>query len=84
MTKASRITKGELYDSVFYQKKMIVLGKADAVNSGLMTSVKGFRSVLRPFGKGKFYELSYSSDGFLVDSYLNPVFGTGSTLNLWL
>lgn len=67
-------TKGELYDASFYDQKMIVLGKTDPVphrpdNPG--KAVTDQFCVLSE--KGMFYELMYSSDGFIVDSYLNEI-----------
>ncbi len=74
LDKGKQDTKGELYDSVFYPKKMIVLGKAEAAAfrpDDISKKVTDQFCVLSE--EGKFYEMMYSSDGFIVDSYLNPV-----------
>ncbi|MDD1679570.1 MAG: hypothetical protein LUO93_10370 [Methanomicrobiales archaeon] len=67
-------TKGEIYDPEYYREKMIVLGKTNPVpyrpDNPSMPVVDQF-CVLSE--KGKFYELMYSTDGFLTDSYLNPI-----------
>lgn len=65
---------GELYDTKFYQEKMIVLGKTDPVEfrpDDISKKVTDQFCVLSE--EGKFYELMYSSDGFIVDSYRNLI-----------
>jgi hypothetical protein len=67
-------TKGELYDTVFIRKKMIVLGKTDAAGTRPDNPAKKVDDQFCVFSEdGKFYELLYSFDGFLVDSYLQPI-----------
>ena len=64
----------ELYDTKFYQEKMIVLGKTDPVEfrpDDISKKVTDQFCVLSE--EGKFYELMYSSDGFIVDSYRNQI-----------
>ena len=67
-------TKGEIYDPEYYREKMIVLGKTSPApyrpDNPSMPVVDQF-CVLSE--KGAFYELMYSTDGFLTDSYLNPI-----------
>jgi hypothetical protein len=67
-------TKGELYDPEYLREKMIVLGKTTPApyrpDNPSMPVVDQF-CVLSE--KGNFYELMYSTDGFLTDSYLNPI-----------
>jgi hypothetical protein len=67
-------TKGEIYDPEYYREKMIVLGKTNPAphrpDNPSMPVVDQFCVVSE---KGTFYELMYSFDGFLTDSYLNPV-----------
>jgi hypothetical protein len=67
-------TKGEIYDPEYYREKMIVLGKTTPAphrpDNPSMPVVDQF-CVLSE--KGQFYELMYSFDGFLTDSYLNPI-----------
>jgi hypothetical protein len=67
-------TKGELYDTVFSRKKMIVLGKTAPVEfrpDDITKKVDDQFCVLSE--DGKIYEIMYSFDGFLVDSYRNEI-----------
>jgi hypothetical protein len=76
-------TKGEVYDAEFYPQKMIVLGKTDPVEfrpDDVSKKVADQFCVLAV--DGRFYELMYSSDGFLVDSFLNPL-DPDATLQLY-
>jgi hypothetical protein len=67
-------TKGEIYDPEYYREKMIVLGKTTPVpyrpDNPSVPVVDQF-CVLSE--KGEFYELMYSTDGFLTDSYINHI-----------
>ena len=67
-------TKGELYDPMYYPEKMIILGKTDP--AAFRPDIPG-KPITDQFcvlsEKGKFFELMYSDDGFLTDSYLNPI-----------
>jgi len=65
---------GELYDTSFYQQKMIVLGKTEPVKFRLDDISKKVDDQFCLLSEdGKFYEIMYSSDGFVVDSYLHPL-----------
>jgi len=65
---------GELYDTSFYQQKMIVLGKTDPVKFRLDDVSKKVDDQFCLLSEdGNYYEIMYSSDGFLVDSYLHPL-----------
>jgi hypothetical protein len=68
-------TKGEIYDPAYYPGKMIILGKA--AKPAAFRPDNASRQVTDQFcvlsEEGKFYELMYSFDGFLTDSYLNPI-----------
>ena len=74
LKKGKQDTKGEIYDPQYFPQKMIILGKAETA---------GFRpdnpemKVTDQFcvltEDGDFFELMYSFDGFLTDSYLNPL-----------
>ena len=67
-------TKGELYDTMFHKKKMIVLGKTDPAGyrpDNISKKVDDQFCVLSE--DGKFYELMFSFDGFIVDSYANQI-----------
>jgi hypothetical protein len=67
-------TKGELYDTVFMRKKMIVLGKTDPSATLLDNPARKVDDQFCVFSEdGKFYELLYSFDGFLVESLLRPI-----------
>jgi hypothetical protein len=74
LRKGKQDTKGEIYDPEYYREKMIVLGKTNPAphrpDNPSMPVVDQF-CVLSE--KGQFYELMYSFDGFLTDSYLNPI-----------
>jgi hypothetical protein len=67
-------TKGELYDTVFHKKKMIVLGKTDPSEyrpDDMSKKVEDQFCVLSE--DGKLYEMMFSFDGFIVDSYASPI-----------
>jgi hypothetical protein len=67
-------TKGELYDTSFFRKKMIVLGKTEPEGQRPDNQAKKVDDQFCVFSEdGKFYELLYSFDGFMVDSYLQPL-----------
>lgn len=66
--------KGEIFDSIFYQKKMFVLGKTDPLPyrpDNVEKPVESQFCVLRE--DGKFFELMYSTEHIIIDSYLNPL-----------
>jgi hypothetical protein len=67
-------TKGEIYDPMYYPKKMIILGKTEPAAfrpDNPQKQVTDQFCVLSE--EGKLFELMYSFDGFLTDSYLNPI-----------
>lgn len=67
-------TRGEMYDTAFYEKKMILLGKTDPIEhrpDNFNKKVDDQFCVLDE--DGRFYELMYSTDGIVVDSYQNPL-----------
>ncbi|NYT06685.1 MAG: hypothetical protein GKC05_00305 [Methanomicrobiales archaeon] len=67
-------TKGELYDTAFFPKKMIVLGKTDPAEFRPDNATKKVDDQFCVLSEdGKIYELMYSFDGFLVDSYLQEI-----------
>jgi hypothetical protein len=67
-------TKGELYDTSFYKEKMIVLGRTDPVPHRPDDPGKKVDDQFCVLGEdGRFYELMYSTDGVVVDSYRNPL-----------
>jgi hypothetical protein len=74
LKKGKQDTKGEIYDPQYYPQKMIILGKTDAVScrpDNPQIPVTDQFCVLTE--DGEFFELMYSFDGFLTDSYLNPL-----------
>jgi hypothetical protein len=74
LEKGKQEGSGELYDTIFYQQKMIVLGKTDPVKFRLDDMSKKVDDQFCLLSEdGKFYEIMYSSDGFLVDSYLHAL-----------
>ena len=68
-------TKGEVYDPAFYPQKMIILGKA--IKPAAFRPDNTQKQVIDQFcvlsEDGEFFELMYSFDGFLHDSFLNPI-----------
>jgi hypothetical protein len=74
LKKGKQDTKGEIYDPQYYPQKMIILGKAESVGcrpDNPQVQVTDQFCVLTE--DGDFFELMYSFDGFLTDSYLNPL-----------
>ncbi len=74
LQKGKQDSKGELYDASYYPIKMIILGKSDPVPyrpDDINKTVTDQFCVLSE--EGRLYEVMYSSDGFLTDSYLNPI-----------
>lgn len=74
LKKGKQDTKGDIYDPQYYPQKMIILGKAE--NPGTrpdnpQMQVTDQFCVLTE--DGDLFELMYSFDGFLTDSYLNPL-----------
>lgn len=74
LKKGKQDTKGEIYDPQYYPQKMIILGKMETPGTrpdNPQMQVTDQFCVLRE--DGDFFELMYSFDGFLTDSYLNPL-----------
>lgn len=62
--------KGELFETGFYNDKVIVLGKTDPVKYRPDDPGKPVIDQFCVLGEnGKFSELMYSSDGYVVDSF---------------
>jgi len=74
LKKGKQDTKGEIYDPQYYPQKMIILGKAETAgfrpDNPQMQVTDQFCILTED---GDFFELMYSFDGFLTDSYLNPL-----------
>ncbi|WML66989.1 MAG: hypothetical protein METHP_00460 [Methanoregula sp. SKADARSKE-2] len=67
-------TKGEIYDPAYYPAKMIVLGKTEPAAFRPDNPTKTITDQFCVLSEdGDFFELMYSFDGFLTDSYLNPI-----------
>jgi hypothetical protein len=67
-------TKGEIYDPMYYPRKMIILGKAEPAAFRPDNPQKQITDQFCVLSdEGKIFELMYSFDGFLTDSYLNPI-----------
>ncbi len=75
LQKAKQDTKGDLYDQKYYPDKMIILGKTDSPASFRPDDPK--KKVTQQFcvvsGKGELFELMFSNDGFVVDTYASPL-----------
>jgi hypothetical protein len=75
LRKGKQDTKGEIYDPAYFPGKMIILGKS--VNPASSRPDNPQMPVTDQFcvlsEEGKLFELMYSFDGFLTDSYLNPI-----------
>ena len=74
LKKGKQDTKGEIYHPQYYRQKMIILGKTDPVPTrpdNPSIPVTDQFCVLSE--DGSLYELMYSFDGFLTDSYLNKI-----------
>ena len=74
LKKGKQDTKGEMYDPQYYIEKMIILGKTDPApcrpDNPSVPVVDQF-CVLSE--EGSLFEVMYSFDGFLTDSYLQPI-----------
>jgi hypothetical protein len=74
LKKGKQDTKGDLYDSQYYPEKMIILGKTDPApcrpDNPSIPVVDQFCVLSED---GDFFEVMYSFDGFLTDSYRNPI-----------
>jgi len=75
MLKGKQDQKGELYDQKYYKEKMIILGKPEKpVETRPDNPTKKVTSQFCVMTeKGELFELMYSSDGFIIDSYLSPL-----------
>ncbi len=74
LMKGKQDTRGEIYEPVYYRERMLVLGKTNPAEfrpDDVTKKVENQFLVLHE--DGTLYELMYSSDGFKVDSYLNPL-----------
>jgi hypothetical protein len=74
LKKGKQDTKGEIYDPQYYPQKMIILGKVESPgvrpDNPQMQITDQFCVLTED---SDFFEVMYSFDGFLTDSYLNPL-----------
>jgi hypothetical protein len=74
LEKGKQDPKGELYETTFYSDKVIVLGKTDPLPYRPDDPGK---KVMDQFciltEEGVFQEMMYSSDGYVLDSYRQPL-----------
>lgn len=75
LEKGKKDNKGEIYDPQHYQKKMILLGKSsDPVPFRPDNMAKKVSDQFCMVGEdGKFYEIMYSGDDLIIDSYLAEI-----------
>lgn len=74
LKKGKEDTRGELFDTVYYREKMLVLGKTDPAEFRPDDVTKKIANQFLVLHQdGSLYELMYSSDGITIDSYLNPL-----------
>ncbi len=75
LLRAKQDSKGELYDQKYYEEKMIILGKTDEPAQFRPDDPK--KKVVQQFcilsENGKLYELMFSNDGFVIDTYASPL-----------
>ena len=75
LQKAKQDAKGDLYDQVYYSDKMIILGKTEHPASFRPDDPK--KKVTQQFcvvsENGELFELMFSNDGFVVDTYASPL-----------
>jgi hypothetical protein len=68
-------TKNDIYDANYYIEKMLILGKTE--QPAATRPDDPAKQVTDQFcvlsEKGKLYDLMYSTDGFITDSFLNPI-----------
>jgi len=74
LQKGKQDTRSEIYDAQYFKQKMIVLGKTEPMEFRPDDSSKKIADQFCVLADDKkFYELMYSSNGFLIDTYLNPL-----------
>jgi len=72
--RAKREASGELYDQEFYERKMIVLGKAEPLPYRPDDPSKPVDTQICVLDEeGKFYEVMYTTTEIRVDSYASPL-----------
>ena len=74
LKKGKQDTKGEIFNAEYYREKMIILGKTDPVpyrpDDAQKKVIDQYCTLSE---RGEFFEVMYSSDGQIVDSYACPL-----------
>ena len=74
LRRAKREASGELYGQEYYEKKMIVLGKAEPLPYRPDDPTKPIDTQVCVLDEeGKFYEVMYTTTDIRTDSYKNPI-----------
>jgi len=74
MTRGKQDGKGELYDTVYFGQKFLLLGKTEPMPYRPDDTEKKVDNQYCVLGEdGIFYELMYSANGFLIDSYQREI-----------
>jgi hypothetical protein len=74
MVRGKQDGKGDIYDAEYFTEMMIMLGKTDPIEFRPDDPEKRVESQYCILSeKGEFFELMYSSDNFIIDSYLGPL-----------
>jgi hypothetical protein len=74
LEKGKKDPKGEIYDAVYFSERMFVLGKTDPVPYRPDDPQKMVESQYCVLSEdGTFYELMYSSNELIIDSYRHPL-----------
>ncbi len=74
MVRGKQDGKGEMYDTVYYDQKFLLLGKTDPMPYRPDDIEKKVDNQYCVLGEdGILYELMYSADGFLIDSYQREI-----------
>jgi len=74
LKKGKQDTKGEIFNAEYHREKMIILGKTDPVpyrpDDAQKKVIDQYCTLSE---RGEFFEVMYSSDGQIVDSYACPL-----------
>lgn len=74
MTRGKQDGKGEMYDTVYYDQKFLLLGKTEPMPYRPDDIEKKVDNQYCVLGEdGIFYELMYSANGFLIDSFKREI-----------
>lgn len=74
LEKGKKDPKGEIYDAMYFAEKMFVLGKTDPVPYRPDAPEKTVDTQYCVLSEdGTFYELMYSANELIIDSFRNPI-----------